>query len=183
MGAGLKPNPYGNCSLCNWTDGSPNFLFCLISGVQPPNLHDDWILYNGLYLLKATDTCEWGYFSDNVEMAYSLQIGSSLLMMSADPTGSGYPYNVFFQGFGNVCESNFTNVQDSVVADYFYHVGTAEVFLQLDRQITDWVIEYGFLPEDSWKYEQDHSDNKEQVFLGSRKYKCNCRIKFDPDQM
>lgn len=183
MGATPQPNPFGNCPYCSWDGDAPLYVFAVISGVVKPTGIPDYHLYNGLYMLKAVSICTWSFESDLVNCFW--QAGAAArLACSVAPFGYGEISEPYFDDYGAPpCSTGFSNLVGAGYPEFLYHDGYAAVYAGFPGAPADWVTDYGFLPEGNWKYEQDLMSSMEQIYLGSRKYKTNCRIKFDPAEM
>lgn len=179
MGQRLTPNPFGDCETCNWPwNYTPYNVTVEISGVKNGDNYPGWPLPNGFFTLNPALNCWWDVYTADRYVSFDLRDPTSVY---AEIFGHGLPgsFAFFFHEVDQACKTSFVNQYDKETD--FYYGGTAIVMAGLTHPPAEFVPAYGLLPSVDWKYEQMQAENgNEQVYLGSRKYKTNCRVLYDP---
>ena len=183
MGQPPNDNPFGNCAVCSWSGNAPVTVLAIVGGIAKPTLFPDFPDFNGLKVLRATAICRWEFedacglyvWSPGSPAGFAIQIDVDCMFPKRE---------VIFSDFGGSgCKTDFTN-QLIGNPSVQYTGGTVAVFNGVPVAASEWVTAYGYLPPGNWKYEQRGANNGlEQIYLGSRKYKTNCRILYDPAEL
>ncbi len=183
MGQPPTDNPFGNCATCDWTGDTPKTVMAVVSGVLKPILFPDFPSVNGLFLLNAEANCQWMTENACLEIHFHLA-PVTVFTIQVDPTCEFPKREIAFEDqTGGGCKTEFVQ-QLAGNPNFEYTEGTASVFIGLPSAAMEWIPAYGILPASNWKYEQRGADNDlEQIYLGSRKYKTNCRILYDPAEI
>ena len=183
MGATPKLNPYGGCSTCNWPDGeTPYNVQVTFHDVIAPDVPAGWPLMNGTFTLHATGICDWQFRTGSHFVQYHL-VGITFLtaLIWIEEFSTWVQY--FMETVALRCKYDFDNTLPD--CDYLYHGGTAHINIGLPSPPPKLVPSLGLLPDRvGWKYELlQAADDLEQLYIGSRKYKSNCRVLFNPDDV
>lgn len=183
MGQPPLENEYGTCPTCDWDPWSPAYLTCIIDGVLPPTIGGPWPSINGIHTLKATGLCTWRRLAPCYKIVYHLGLVTGFIAhvyIDCNPITQMLYFNAPLVG-GCVWEFD-NNVPPP--PEINYHDGTVFVNLNLTVPAGEAVPDWGLLPDEGWKYEHMQAANDlEQYYIGSRKYKTNCRILFDPEEV
>lgn len=182
MGQTPEENIYGTCPTCDWDPWSPSKLTVLIEGVHAPTVGGFDEPPNGLHTMKAVSLCKWVKLTSCYQISFELGMITRFIGLAFQGCNPAIPIPFFIDETQNHCAWEFTN-QTAPPPSLNYHDGTAFVTLNL-KAPGSWIPAAGMLPATGWKYESQQAENgNEQIYIGSRKYKTNCRILYNPDEL